>query len=127
MNTISCKAVNLAMNGAKTNYYKVLSLESETVTVEEIKKAYRSMALRYHPDACPPSRKEESAKMFVELHRAYETLSNPVLREEYDSKMRSSGNHKAGRSEFSREVWEAQLSGLKVRSDQRERSKNSFR
>jgi len=62
-----------------TNFYKVLKLESDNVRFNEIKKAYRSMALQYHPNVCPPSKKDEYTKKFVELHRAYETLSNPAL------------------------------------------------
>ncbi|RWR93029.1 chaperone protein dnaJ 20, chloroplastic-like protein [Cinnamomum micranthum f. kanehirae] len=73
--------------GDKKNLYKVLSLDSENVCVDEIKKAYRSMALQCHPDVCPPSRREESTRMFVELQRAYETLSDPVLRRRYDHEL----------------------------------------
>ncbi|XP_072977052.1 uncharacterized protein [Typha angustifolia] len=112
LKTISCSsgATKLA-TGAKNNYYKVLSLESERVGFDEIKKAYRSLALRHHPDACPASRKEVSTKMFLELHRAYETLSDPVLRRRYDNEMmRMDGiGRVAVRSDFSRDVWEEQL------------------
>ncbi|KAF2284079.1 hypothetical protein GH714_018856 [Hevea brasiliensis] len=64
----------------KANFYRVLSLESQNVGFDEIKKAYRNMALQYHPDVCPPSTKEESTKRFVELRQAYETLSDPISR-----------------------------------------------
>ncbi|KAK1630416.1 hypothetical protein QYE76_004731 [Lolium multiflorum] len=41
-----------------TDYYKVLSLEhSSDVGEEEVKRAYRRLALQYHPDVCPPSRR----------------------------------------------------------------------
>ncbi|KAF7842611.1 chaperone protein dnaJ 20, chloroplastic-like [Senna tora] len=69
------------------------------------------MALRYHPDVChDPLRKEESTRMFVQLHAAYETLSNPVLREEYDYEL---GLIK------SRRRWEEQVVELKRRSNRR--------
>ncbi|KAI5356109.1 hypothetical protein L3X38_009004 [Prunus dulcis] len=67
-----------------TNFYKLLSLNPNINTSkDEIKKAYRSMALRYHPDVChDPS--ISSTKEFVRLNQAYKTLLDPVLREEYD-------------------------------------------
>ncbi|XP_021826144.1 chaperone protein dnaJ 20, chloroplastic-like [Prunus avium] len=67
-----------------TDFYKMLSLNPNINTSkDEIKKAYRSMALRYHPDVChDPS--ISSTKEFVLLNQAYKTLSDPVLREEYD-------------------------------------------
>lgn len=112
---ISCKtrAINMSM---KTNFYKVLSLESETASIDEIKIAYRSLARRYHPDVCPPSMKEESTKMFIELRQAYETLSNPTLRSMYDNELRI---------KCCRERWQAQLHELRLRSDRREKLKTS--
>lgn len=69
----------------KTNFYQTLSLTSQNVGFDEIKKAYKNMALRYHPDVCSaPLTKEESTKVFVELRNAYETLSDPNLRRIYD-------------------------------------------
>lgn len=131
---ISCRANELAMPKSKTNFYEVLSLGSENVGFDEIKKAYRSMALRYHPDVCPLSEKEQSTKRFVELRKAYETLSNPVSRKMYDCYELGFVDHKVGfgtenhsmekrRSMFSKEVWENQLSGLKRRSQNRMKSK----
>ncbi|KAG2705151.1 hypothetical protein I3760_05G039300 [Carya illinoinensis] len=70
-----------------TNFYEVLSLSPNNASINEIKKAYRSMALRYHPDVCPPPMKEESTRMFVKLNAAYRTLSDPVLRKEYDCEL----------------------------------------
>ncbi|KAH7520639.1 hypothetical protein FEM48_Zijuj08G0166300 [Ziziphus jujuba var. spinosa] len=134
--TISCRANELAIPKTKTNFYEVLSLGSEDVGFDEIKKAYRSMALRYHPDVCPPSEKEQSTKRFMELQKAYETLSNPVSRKMYDYYELGLVDHKAGygmesfcmekrRSMFPKEVWENQLSGLKKRSQIRMKRKNN--
>ncbi|XWS44890.1 hypothetical protein CRYUN_Cryun15aG0088300 [Craigia yunnanensis] len=47
---ISCRADNLAMQRGKTNFYKVLSLDSENVGLDGIKKAYRRMVFQYDPD-----------------------------------------------------------------------------
>ena len=56
------------------NFYKMLSLSDNSATTDEIKRAYRSMALQYHPDVChDPSMKEESTRMFVQLNAAYKT------------------------------------------------------
>ncbi|KAM0936332.1 putative DnaJ domain, Chaperone J-domain superfamily [Dioscorea sansibarensis] len=121
-NSISCKARRtcLNVNGKKeTNLYKVLSLDdSETVGVDEIKKAYRSMARRYHPDVCPSSNKEEYTRLFVELHQAYETLSDPALRALYDKGLRV---NETVPQKFWKERWEAQLCGLRLRSEKRQR------
>ncbi|KAI5448451.1 hypothetical protein KIW84_015748 [Lathyrus oleraceus] len=51
------------------------------------------MALQYHPDVCRDGlKKEESTKMFVQVNEAYKTLSNPKLKEEYDSELFGLGN-----------------------------------
>ena len=116
-------------NEKHANFYKVLRLESDNVGFNEIKKAYRSMALRYHPDVCPPSKKDEYTKKFVELQRAYETLSDPVARREHDFELRmcelgmNEPNRLSVRSEFSRETWEDQLHELMRRSERRAREK----
>ncbi|KAF9607835.1 hypothetical protein IFM89_001583 [Coptis chinensis] len=121
-NLISCRASTLETKRVGTNFYEVLSLDSENVSFEEVKKAYRSMARQYHPDVVPASRKEESTKKFVELQRAYETLSNPNSRQKYDYELGLnylSGFGMTGiRSEanFHRDVWEDQLQGLASRS-----------
>lgn len=112
----------------ETNFYDILSLESKNVGHEAIKKAYRSMALQYHPDVCPPSKREESSRMFIELQKAYETLSDPNMRAKYDDQLAvgSYGDEETKgmrrRQEmvgFSKEVWISQLHELKVRSDVR--------
>ncbi|XP_059432616.1 chaperone protein dnaJ 20, chloroplastic-like [Corylus avellana] len=127
--TISCRAANydqLAMQKKNTNFYEVLSLRSENVGFDEIKKAYRNLALQCHPDVCPdPSAKVESTRRFVEVRKAYETLSDPISRKVYDHKLglvKSMGSEAEGaamESRFSKKVWENQLYGLKKRSQVR--------
>ncbi|CAN1191072.1 Chaperone protein DnaJ [Linum perenne] len=112
-NTISCKATN-----TKTNYYQVLSLSSENVGPDEIKKAYRNMARKYHPDV---RSEEDSTRRFVEIREAYETLSDPESRRVYDYELSTINSLGFGfRSEScwggSKNVWEMQLHGLKERS-----------
>ncbi|KAL9660696.1 hypothetical protein QQ045_025513 [Rhodiola kirilowii] len=113
--TISCRASNAT---TKRNFYGVLSISSpESTGAEEIKRAYRAMALRYHPDVCQdPSKKEESTRMFVLLHEAYRILSDPTLRSEYDFELGLGNNNSTVSmigNVFSRNLWQDQLSVLR--------------
>ena len=62
--------------------YKVLGISSDA-TDEEVKKAYRELSRKYHPDANPDNKAEAEAK-FKEVNEAYETLSDPQKRKMYD-------------------------------------------
>lgn len=65
------------------NYYQVLDV-SPNATQSEIKNAYRNMIKAFHPDYYRGSNKEFAERKTKELNEAYETLSNPLLREQYD-------------------------------------------
>ena len=67
---------------AANNYYDVLGV-SKSASDEEIKKAYRKIAMKYHPDR-NPGNKEAEAK-FKEASEAYEVLSNPEKKKNYDT------------------------------------------
>ncbi|KAL5703912.1 hypothetical protein ACHQM5_022405 [Ranunculus cassubicifolius] len=114
---IKCSTTTFKKKSA--NLYEVLSLESHNVGSGEIKRAYRNMARQYHPDVVPTSRKEESTKRFVEIQKAYETLSNPVSRQKYDYELRLGGGTFSLEEEklrnFCKDVWENQLEGLRQR------------
>jgi len=65
----------------KRDYYEVLGV-SKNATKEEIKKAYRKQALKYHPDKNPGDKKAE--ENFKEAAEAYEVLSNDEKKARYD-------------------------------------------
>ncbi|KAJ7968168.1 chaperone protein dnaJ 20, chloroplastic-like [Quillaja saponaria] len=111
-----------------SNFYNMLSLSSRNVTMEEIKSAYRSLALRHHPDVCHPSKKEESTRMFVQLNDAYKTLMNPVLREEYDCELLGLRSQKKMNvdGEICRRRWQEQIVELKRRTNSRKAQKGTW-
>src|SRR5262245_39694752 len=65
----------------KRDYYEVLGVE-RTVTDDELKKAYRKLALKYHPDKNPGHR--EAEERFKELSEAYQVLCDGERRAAYD-------------------------------------------
>uniref|UniRef100_UPI0037E719B0 dnaJ homolog subfamily B member 2 n=1 Tax=Semicossyphus pulcher TaxID=241346 RepID=UPI0037E719B0 len=76
------------------DYYNVLGV-SKTASQDDIKKAYRKLALKWHPDKNPDN-KDEAEKKFKELAEAYEVLSDKSKRDEYDrfgnDRMRQTGS-----------------------------------
>lgn len=67
---------------SNTEYYDTLGV-SKTASTREIKKAYKKLAFKWHPDKNPDA-KEESEKMFKKILEAYEVLSDPEKRHIYD-------------------------------------------
>ena len=65
------------------DYYAILGVAKDA-TQDEIKSAYRKLAMKWHPDRNPDNL-EEAKNKFAEINEAYETLSNPEKRQQYDN------------------------------------------
>ena len=67
----------------KRDYYEVLGVD-KNANADEIKKAFRNLALQYHPDRVSHDKKKEAEERFKEISEAYEILSDPQKRSNYD-------------------------------------------
>ena len=70
----------------KRDYYEVLGV-SKNATPDELKKAYRKLAIKYHPDrqqGKTDAEKKEAEEKFKEAAEAYDVLSHPDKRQRYD-------------------------------------------
>ncbi|KAL6436291.1 hypothetical protein ACFW04_004684 [Cataglyphis niger] len=77
------------------DYYKVLEVQ-RTVSSADIKKAYRKLALKWHPDKNPDNL-EEANRRFKEISEAYEVLSDDVKRRTYDQRLYQKAASRPGR------------------------------
>jgi molecular chaperone DnaJ len=78
---------------AKRDYYEVLGVNRDT-SEEDLKKAYRRLAMKWHPDRNPDNPKAE--EHFKEAKEAYEVLSEPAKRQAYDQYGHAGVNPQAG-------------------------------
>lgn len=85
------------INKTMKDFYSVLGV-SKTASDEEIKKAYRKLAVQYHPDRNPGN--HESEQKFKEINEAYEVLKDPNKRAMYDSGAMNGGGGFNGFSGF---------------------------
>lgn len=74
-----------AKEESKKDYYKVLGV-SKTANEKELKKAYRELALKWHPDRNQGSEEEKlkADKMFKDINEAYSVISDPEKRRIFD-------------------------------------------
>ncbi|KAH7670457.1 DnaJ domain-containing protein [Dioscorea alata] len=107
------------------SFYDLLGI-SQGGSLEEIKRAYKQMARKYHPDVSPPDLAEEYTRRFIEVQEAYETLSDPCRRAMYDRDLaRGLQFALTSRRRFDQDLeeksmwknrWRDQLESLKSRS-----------
>jgi curved DNA-binding protein CbpA len=71
------------------DYYQILNVRRNS-SAEDIKKAFRRLALRYHPDRNPEN-VQEAGEKFKEINEAYEVLGDEHKRQQYDSLVSFSG------------------------------------
>ena len=97
------------------DYYQILGIERKA-SEDEIKRAYRKLALKYHPDRNPNNKQAE--EKFKEINEAYQVLSDPQKRDRYDqlgdsySRWRQRGGTPAG---FNWDEWVTAPGGGNVR------------
>ena len=96
----------------KQNYYTILGVE-KTVNDAGLKLAYRKLSKQYHPDVNPDD--PNAAAKMQEVNEAYNTLSDPKKRAEYDSGQSAGGRPAAGRGEAAdmHDIFDDIFSGMK--------------
>ena len=65
------------------DYYNVLNV-NPSATEDDLKKSYRRLAMKWHPDKNPTSIKQEAEAKFKQISEAYDVLSDPNKRQIYD-------------------------------------------
>jgi len=86
------------------NYYSILGI-SQSASLNEIKKAYRTLALKYHPDQ---NSSQNASKEFIRITKAYEILRDPKKRNRYDQIINETVETSANTNQYTKErkKWE---------------------
>lgn len=71
------------MMSTARDYYEILGLP-KGAAVDEVKKAYRQLVMKHHPDRVPPDEKKQAEEKFKEISEAYAVLSDPQKKQLYD-------------------------------------------
>ena len=76
-----------------SNYYELLEIKKDS-TIDEIKRAYKKLAFKYHPDKNTDNdNKEQNELQFKKITEAYEVLSDPDKKHQYDNPQLQMNNH----------------------------------
>ena len=87
------------------DYYKILALETNKVSIDDIRVAYREQAKKFHPDVNKGNTKAE--ERFKDINEAYNILSNPQTRRKYDRSWNSHiGRRKARQAKSNQSIKE---------------------
>lgn len=70
-----------------SDYYRILEVDPQA-SKEVIEKAYKALSLKYHPDKNPAGDKELAARRWMQIHEAFEVLSDESRRAVYDGQRR---------------------------------------
>ena len=76
------------------DYYKILGV-TQSMSIDDIKSAYRKLAKKYHPDMNPNDKKGAEAK-FKEISEAYYVLGDPKRKQEYDDFKKGGRTYRGG-------------------------------
>jgi DnaJ family protein C protein 3 len=97
------RAQRLQKMASRKDYYKILEI-TKVASEQEIRKAYRRLALIWHPDKHSGDQKAIAEKRYVEIAEAYEVLSNPETRARFDNgedlQQQHGGGHPGGFNPF---------------------------
>lgn len=98
------------------DYYEILSIDKNT-NAEEIRKAYRKLARKYHPDVNPND--QAAAERFKELNEAYQVLTDPEAKTKYDRLRASWENYQQSgdQDSFDWSQWATDLEGAPAQAE----------
>lgn len=112
------------------DYYRILEIK-EDADFSDIKKKYRKLAIKYHPDKNPGD--DEAVKKFREITQAYEVLGDEKKRKEYDNKRKFKNGQEnkknenlKNRNDFSDNNFSFGKEFFKSASEMKEMFENSF-
>eukprot|EP00798_Chlamydomonas_sp_ICE-L_P007210 gene7210-biopygen17026 len=103
-----------------SSHYELLGVAADTATTEEIRRAYRQAALKWHPDkwaTSPDSQRDAAQERFKLLCAAYEALSDPDKREAYDRQHTPPASMEDAWVVFSRVVIESVKEEMQISDD----------